>query len=287
VPFAPRPFIANLSAAVQQGDVPIARIDDAVRRILRAKFALGLFEQPTSHTALRAMVGSDDHRAIAREAVAKSLVLLQNDHQALPIAKDTPTILVAGRGADDIGMMCGGWTITWQGRPGNTISGGTTILAGLKAAASGSRVAYDPDGNFEDFKDASGAALKAQVGVVVVGEMPYAEGAGDRADLSLSSADRQLIERMRARSEKLIVILLSGRPMIITGLLDQADAWVAAWLPGTEGQGVTDVLFGDLPFRGKLPYRWPASMDQVPLDAASPPEDGPDALFPLAYGLTP
>jgi beta-glucosidase len=278
VPYDYKTFIANLSAAVQKGDIPMTRIDDAVRRILTVKFDLGLFEHPYSDEAMRATVGSAEHRAIAREAVAKSLVLLKNDNQALPVVKDTPTIFVAGKGAANIGMMCGGWTIEWQGKLGDITKGGTTIVDAIKATAgSGSKVEYNPTGKFEQVAD---------IGVVVVGEAPYAEGEGDAANLSLTPADQKLIATMREKSKKLVVIILSGRPVVITDMLDQADAWVAAWLPGTEGQGVADVLFGDQPFTGKLSYSWPASMEQLPLGPANPGAADQKPLFPFGFGLT-
>ena len=277
VPTAYEPFIADLTRAVEQGDVPLARIDDAVRRILAVKFDLGLFEQPFADPALLNLVGSEAHRAVAREAVQKSLVLLKNDNQTLPLAKDTPLIFVAGQAADDIGLQCGGWTIEWQGQTGN-ITPGTTLLAGLKNVVSkNTTVHFDPQGNF-----AQNEGL-ADVGLVVLGETPYAEGEGDRGDLNLPAADVALIERVRPRCKKMVVILVSGRPLIITEHLAQWDVLVAAWLPGTEGQGVAEVLFGDYPFSGKLSYSWPRSMAQIPLSALL--EDDESPLFPFGYGL--
>jgi beta-glucosidase len=276
VPYDGQRFITQLTRTVDNGDVPLTRIDDAVRRILTVKFELGLFERPFGDESLLPLVGSEAHRAVAREAVRKSLVLLKNGGDVLPLARDVPAILVAGQGAHDIGIQCGGWTIEWQGAAGVTTPG-VTILEGIeKAVTESTTVRYDPAGQFE-MKE------RADVGIVVVGEMPYAEGMGDRADLSLSAADVTLIERMRAQSKKLVVILISGRPMIITEQLPLADAWVAAWLPGTEGQGVADVLFGDYPFSGKLPFTWPRSMDQLPLSVLA--QEGGQPLFPFGYGL--
>lgn len=281
VPYDYAAFINGLTQAVENGDVPMERIDDAVRRILTAKFQLGLFERPFADEALLAQVGSGAHRELAREAVRKSLVLLKNEGDVLPLAKDTPVIFVAGQGADDVGLQCGGWTIEWQGRPGR-ITPGTTILDGIKATVSESaRVMYDQRGIFDHATDDDGNPLVADVGIVVVGELPYAEGVGDRADLAISRADVAVIDQVGAKSRSLIVILISGRPMVVTGYIDQWDAFVAAWLPGTEGQGVADVLFGDYPFTGKLSYTWPRSMDQVPLRAVGPDEP----LFPFGYGL--
>jgi beta-glucosidase len=277
VPYDYRAFIQNLTGAVERGDVSQARINDAVRRILSVKFELGLFERPYSDESLRTLVATEEHLDLALEAVRKSLVLLKNENDALPLAQDTPLIFVAGQGANDIGMQCGGWTIEWQGELG-AITPGVTILEGIETTVSESTIVrYEPAADF----DGDGAV--ADIGIVVVGETPYAEGVGDRADLSLSAADTALIEAMRAQSEKLVVILLSGRPMIITEQLQMADAWVAAWLPGTEGDGVAQVLFGETPFTGKLAYTWPRSVDQLPLRALE--ESGEEPLFPFGYGL--
>ncbi len=280
-------FIRVLAEAVAVGDIPIERVDDAVRRILRVKFMMGLFEHPFSNQADLATVGSDEHRAVARQAVSESLVLLKNDNEALPLKKDTPHIFVAGRSADDIGVQSGGWTIEWQGRSGN-ITTGTTILDAIKnAVGSSADVQSDPFGNFKKAKDTAGNPLHAEVGIVVIGEQPYAEGIGDAADLALAEADLSVVARMRERVDTLVIVLISGRPMIIGEALDEADAFVAAWLPGTEGQGVADVLFGDQPFTGKLPYTWPRSMDQLPFDFSNLPTTGDAApLFPFGYGLT-
>jgi len=278
VPYDYVKFITTMKQAVNNGDIPLERVDDAVRRILRVKFALGLFEQPMPDPSYSQTVRSEAHRELARRAVRASLVLLKNDNAALPIAKDTPTIFVAGRGADNIGMQCGGWTIEWQGREGN-ITAGTSILTAIRAAVSPQTVIeVNKGGNFQGH---------AEVGIVVVGEKPYAEGVGDAADLRLSSDDVKVIQRVRPAVDKLIVILLSGRPLVITEQYPLADAWVAAWLPGTEASGITDVLFGDYPFTGKLPYTWPRSNDQLPLNIHNLANrqgcDGP--LFPYGYGL--
>lgn len=288
VPYDYDRFIETLTKAVNQGDVLMERIDDAVRRILTVKFELGLFERPIADESLLAGVGSVEHRALAREAVSRSLVLLKNENDVLPIARDTQTLFVAGLAADDIGIQCGGWTIEWQGQPGN-ITEGTTILEAIKDTVSGdTTVQYNRFGKFDRITDSNGNAVVADVGIAVVGEYPYAEGVGDQADLALSQGDISVIEKLRERSEKLVVILISGRPMIITPQIHMADALVAAWLPGTEGQGVTDALFGNQPFTGKLSYTWPRTMDQIPFDFANLPTEGPGApLFPFGYGLAP
>ncbi len=277
VPQGYQRYLAVMNQAIEAGDIPMERIDNAVLRILTVKFRLGLFEQPFSDPAYLDTIGANAHRELAREAVAKSLVLLKNDNAALPIAKDTGLIFVAGMLADDIGAQCGGWTIEWQGKSGN-ITPGTTILEAIKATASG-EVRVNRFGNFDEGR-------KADVGIVVVGEKPYAEGRGDNANPSLSENDIELIQRMREQVEKVVVVLISGRPLVITDSLPFADAFVAAWLPGTEGQGVADVLFGDRPFTGKLPFTWPRSVEQLPFDLANLPSEGCEApLFPYGYGL--
>lgn len=271
-------FISVMKEAVANGDITEERINDAVRRILTAKFALGLFDHPYADRTLLSLVGSDDHRQLARQAVRESLVLLKNENASLPLAKDTPLIYVTGQGANDIGRQCGGWTINWQGGVGK-IQVGTTILDSIQEAVSpDSEVVFKSDGKFEGIAD---------VAVVVVGEFPYAEGAGDKDDLGLSVSDIQLISEVREHAERLIVVILSGRPLIITEQYHLADAWVAAWLPGTEGQGIADVLFGDYPFTGRLPYTWPRANDQLPINKNNADgETGCDApLFPFGYGL--
>lgn len=274
VPSQYHEFLSVMKVAAASGDISMERIDDAVRRILRAKFMMGLFEHPYGDDFLLAEVGSAEHREIGRQAVRQSLVLLQNENDALPIAKGVESIYVAGM-ADDIGIASGGWTIFWQGQPGD-ITPGTTILEGIKNTVSESTtVEFDLDGNFDG---------KADVGIVVVGELPYSEWFGDNPNLSLPAEQIRMVEKMRQHADKVIVILLSGRPMMITDLLETTDAFVAAWLPGTEGQGVADVLFGDFPFTGKLSYSWPRSMAQVPLSALLSDDDPP--LFEFGYGLT-
>jgi beta-glucosidase len=279
VPQGYQRYLTVMNQAVEKGDISMERIDDAALRILTVKFKLGLFEQPFSDPAYRDTIGSEAHRELAREAVAKSLVLLKNDNAVLPLAKETGLIHVAGMLANDIGAQCGGWTIEWQGKSGN-ITPGTTILDAIESTSSG-EVRFNRFGEFESDR-------KAEVTIVVVGEKPYAEGRGDTPDLSLSDADIKLIKRMHEQSEKVVVVLISGRPLIITDALPYADAFVAAWLPGTEGMGVADVLFGDRPFTGKLPFSWPRSVEQLPFDFANLPADGCDApLFPYGFGLDP
>jgi beta-glucosidase len=271
-------FIKTMKQAVKKGDISEERINDAVRRILTVKYQLGLFSDPYPHSDLLETVGSDSHRAIARKAVRESLVLLKNEHDALPLKKDVSLIYIAGVAANDIGIQCGGWTTQWQGEAGD-IQPGTTILEGIKDTVSaGSTIEYSPDGQFEGLAD---------VGIAVVGESPYAEGVGDKSDLSLTTQDIQILNNLKEHSKKLIVIIISGRPLVITDQYLLADAWVAAWLPGTEGGGVADVLFGDYPFTGKLPFTWPRSDDQLPMNINNDSDlTGCVApLFPYGFGM--
>lgn len=281
VPFNYKKFITTLTEAVEKGDVSIERIDDAVRRILRVKLQIGLFDRPVGDPAHLAFVGCAEHRALARQAAAESLVLLKNEGGLLPLAKHTPVVFVAGAAADNIGLQSGGWTIEWQGKEG-AITVGTNLLAAFKDSESAdSVIVYDAAGEFVGQLGGNGQAQKAEVGVVVIAEETYAEGKGDRETLHLSEADKSLITRVRGKVNKLVVILFSGRPMIITDEIFQADAFVAAFWPGTEGAGVADAIFGDTPFTGKLSYTWPRSMDQIPLGNGSG-----EPLFPFGYGLT-
>ena len=270
VPTRYKEFISNLKALVDEGVVPMSRIDDAVTRILRVKFAMGLMDparSPLADRRLQKTFGSPEHREVARQAVRQSLVLLKNRANTLPLRKTAVRIHVAGNSADDIGNQCGGWTIDWQGKSGEVTPGGTTVLAAIrKAVAPRTAITYTKDGS-----DARGAS----VAVVVIGEKPYAEGAGDRADLKLAQEDLDAIDRLKAAGVPLVVVLISGRPMILDNILDKADAVVAAWLPGTEGDGIADVLFGDYKPAGKLSFTWPRVAG-----------DKKDPLFPLGYGLT-
>ncbi|HLO17105.1 MAG TPA: glycoside hydrolase family 3 N-terminal domain-containing protein [Anaerolineales bacterium] len=280
-------FIDTMQDAINNGDIPESRVDEAVRRILRVKFALGLFEHPMPDKKYQGTVRSREHLELARQAVRESLVLLKNENDVLPLSKDTPVIFIAGEGANDIGMQSGGWTLEWLGKPGND-NEGTTVLSGIRAAAgSGTRVEYNSDGDFSEFKDSEGKTLIADVGIVVIAEQPYSEGVGDSADISLTEAESKLITEMKKQSKAVVVILISGRPRVITEQLPLADAWVAAWLPGTEGAGIADVLFGDYPFTGKLSYSWPRSNEQLPINLNNSADKTGCAapLFPFGYGL--
>ena len=273
-----RRFIGFLRELVNEGKVPISRIDDAVTRILRVKFAMALMDKQRSTLAERRLhqsFGSAEHRRVARECVRQSLVLLKNEKKTLPLSKKLSRIHVGGKSADDIGNQCGGWTIDWQGKSGNITTGGTTILKAIQQAVSpATKVTFSNDG---------AGASGADVGIVVVGETPYAEGRGDREELSLTAEDTSAISNVKRAGIPLIVVLLSGRPMIINDALAEADAFVAAWLPGTEGQGVTDVLFGDYKPTGKLSVTWPRSMAQVPINVG---DAGYDPLFKFGFGLS-
>ncbi|MEJ2503860.1 MAG: glycoside hydrolase family 3 N-terminal domain-containing protein [Gemmatimonadota bacterium] len=274
IPTDYRRYIELLTELVEEGTVPESRIDDAVRRILRVKADMGLLDpdaDPLADRSLQADFGSEAHREVAREAVRKSLVLLENDG-ALPLSK-TARIHVAGRAADDIGIQSGGWTIEWQGQAGDVTPGGTTILEGMRQVAPDAEITYSEDGS---------GAEGADVAVVVVGEPPYAEGVGDRMDLSLADDQAAVVERAAAAGVPVVVVLISGRPLIIDDVLESADAFVAAWLPGTEGDGVADVLFGDYAPTGQLSYSWPRSNDQIPINVGDEPYD---PLFPFGFGL--
>src|SRR5450756_1667004 len=260
-------FIDDLKALVAGGQVPQSRIDDAVKRILRIKFALGLFESTATDPGLVAAIGSPAHRAVARECVRNSLVLLKNDKHVLPLSKNIRRLAVVGVAADDLGMQCGGWTIDWQGGRGNITHGGTTLLAAIKQAVSPeTQVTFSPDAS--NLKDADTI-------IAVVGELPYAEMKGDRTELNLSAADMALIAKAKTSGAPVVTILFSGRPLVLNSALTDSDAFVAAWLPGTEGLGVPDVLFGDFKFTGKSARNWPRSSDK----SAKP-------LFPFGFGLT-
>ncbi len=271
-------FFNSLKELVQEKKVPIARIDDAVRRILRVKFALGLMDKSRSPLADRTLYnsfGSAAHRQVAREGVRQSLVLLKNQNRALPISTQLARIHVGGKNTDDIGNQYGGWTITWQGKSGNSTVGGTTILQAIQNTVSkDTRVTFSKDGT---------RAAGANLGIVVVGETPYAEMDGDRTDLHLAKEDVEAIRNMKQAGIRVVVVLVSGRPMIINEVLDLCDAFVAAWLPGSEGQGVADVLFGNFKPTGKLSMSWPRSMAQIPINVG---DANYDPLYPYGFGLS-
>jgi beta-glucosidase len=286
-PNTAKQFEDLLLAEVQAGRVSRARIDDAVRRILTKKFELGLFEHPFASDDNLDEVGSREHRALARKAVAESQVLLKNDRHLLPLAP-RGDIYVAGRNADNIGNQAGGWTIQWQGVSGDAIPG-TTILEGIREVAPRANVTYSAD--------ASASMAGADVGIVVVGETPYAEGFGDvdgpecgfctpaqleEKSLSLQAGDAAVIERVCGAIPKCVVLVVSGRPQVLTDQVGSIDALVASWLPGSEGAGVADVLFGRKHFTGRLSVSWPRSEDQVPINVG---DRGYHPLYPYGWGL--
>lgn len=275
VPFDYRRYIDTLEAAVEAGEVAASRVEDAARRILTEKAEMGLFTHPFGDESLLQQVGSAESRAVARRAVRRSAVLLKNE-EVLPLARNVPRLLVAGRAADDIGLQAGGWTISWQGDAGDIIPGTTLLQAVRHESGPATEVVYAPDGILAGD---SAAEEPAAVGIVVLAEEPYAEGMGDRADLTLPEEDVALLERVRSQCRKMVVVLYSGRPLVVTEQLPQWDAFVAAWLPGSEAGGIADVLFGDYPFGGRTPYAWPRSMATFEEGADEPP------LFPRGAGL--
>ncbi|KAL7137168.1 hypothetical protein ABFS83_10G074300 [Erythranthe nasuta] len=281
VPYNYTEFIDGLTLLVKNKVIPMSRIDDAVTRILRVKFTIGLFEHPLADYSMVKHLGSKEHREIAREAVRKSLVLLKNgksaDKPVLPLPKKASKILVVGSHANNIGNQCGGWTIQWQGQTGN-VTVGTTILTAIKNTVHPeTKVVFNenPDSKFLKLN-------KFSYAVVVVGEPPYAETFGDSLNLTLPESGYSTIKNVCA-SVKCVVVLITGRPVVIGPYLAQIDALVAAWLPGTEGQGVADVLYGDYGFSGKLPHTWFKSVDQLPMNVGDPHYD---PLFPFGFGLT-
>ena len=266
-------FINLLKESVLEGSVSINRIDDAVYRILKIKYFMGLFEKPLKDYKKLNEVGSSRNRELAREGVNKSVVLLQNNN-ILPISKNIKSILVAGEHGHDLGYQCGGWSISWQGGSGNTTIG-TTILDGIKDnIGNHSSVTFSKNGDEANDHD---------IIIAVVGETPYAEMKGDSESLELSNKDKLLLERLIKTGKPIVLILISGRPMIITPYLEHVDAVLAAWLPGTEGSGVADLLFGDVSPTAKLSFSWPRDMSQIPINYG---DKTYDPLFPLGYGLT-
>ncbi|MGW5684874.1 glycoside hydrolase family 3 N-terminal domain-containing protein [Nonomuraea sp. NPDC003754] len=272
VPYAYTAFVEALTAEVTAGRVARSRIDDAVARILTQKFELGLFERPYADRDGLPDVGSAAHRAVARTAAAASQVLLKNDGGLLPL-RPSAKVYVAGSNADDLGNQMGGWTISWQGSPG-PITQGTTILQGIRARAAA--VTHSAD--------ASAPLEGHDVGVVVVGERPYAEGFGDVGrqgrTLDLSPADQAAVDKV-CGALKCVVLVVSGRPLAL-GELSGVEALVASWLPGSEGAGVSDPLFGAVPYTGRLPFTWFRTAEQLPINVG---DAAYDPLFPYGWGL--
>lgn len=264
LPFDYKNFISDVHKAVERHEIPQSRIDDAVKRILTQKFKAGLFDESATATPPINTIGSQTHRQLARQTVAASAVLLKNQKDVLPLAKQGSRIFVAGSGADNVGRQCGAWTVEWQGIDGNWLPGSTSVLAGLRQVAPDNSIEYNKLANFNG---------KADVAIAVVSEKPYAEGWGDNANPHLEDADLKVIEKLKAVSNKVIVVIVSGRPLILSDKTLESDAIVAAWLPGSEGAGVADLLFGNKLFTAKLPVVWPTNINQD------------TALYERGYGL--
>jgi beta-glucosidase len=273
--------LAEMIRLTETGEVPMARIDDAVTRILKMKLRLGLFGKPFSSAACAGAMGSREHRDLARRAVRESLVLLKNDGDILPLDK-SGKVIVVGSHANNVAYQCGGWTKKWQGahkdlyghaqRP---VEGATSILDGIRQVIGDEHVI---DAGVDGFSDA------ADTVIIVVGETPYAERDGDRAakDLVLDREQRELIARYHDAGKRVVTVLVSGRPLLVNEELRQSAALVAAWLPGSEGAGIAEVLFGDYNFKGKLGFTWPRTADQVPINVGDPHYD---PLFAYGFGL--
>jgi len=278
LPFDYKTFARHMTLANRLGFISDERIDDAVGRILYAKFALGLFDEERAQLS-RAAIPNPTHQVLARVAVNESLVLLKNEDELLPLSPNTALIRVAGSAADNVGRQMGAWTIEWQGIDGNWPEGATSILAGItERVGPRTTVEYDALGTFEGTK-------MATVGIAVVGEKPYAEGWGDTEYPILSDEDLLAIKNLQAAAEKVVVVLVSGRPLLIANEVDSFDALVAAWLPGSEGEGVVDGLFGDTPFTGTLPIMWPRTSEQLPIQSYETTADATPVLFPRGHGL--
>jgi beta-glucosidase len=264
-----------LRQAVDGGQITIDRVDEAVSYILTKKFEVGLFEDPFARRQYQDQIRCDEHRALSREAAGKSVVVLKNENGILPLRKDAK-LFVAGKNADDIGHQCGGWTLTWQGETGPSVPG-VSILDGIREVAAGAEITFSADGSGAEGHD---------VAVVVIGEKPYAEMFGDRKvpdGMGLDADDLETLARVRASGVPTVAVLVSGRALVVTGELEAWDGFVAAWLPGSEGAGVADVLFGDRQPTGKLPHSWPRSGDQVPINVG---DADYDPLFSFGFGLS-
>ena len=290
-PYGPREAVDILEVAASAGgneNIPASRIDEAVTRILTVKCELGMLEpgyNPSGDSALLAQIGSSAHRDIARQAVRESLVLLENPSNVLPLPQ-TAKVHLAGSGADSLQRQCGGWTIDWQGlgivgtgvTPG--VTSGTTIRQGIEALVGAGNLSYSQDG--------SGVPSDATYAIVVLSEDPYAEGHGDQSDLDLAARtpDIAVLQTVASAGIPVVAVLLSGRPLIIEPYLALADAWVAAWLPGSESDGVADVLFGNAPPIGRLSHTWPRTMSQIPINVGDSDYESDPPLYPFGYGLS-
>jgi beta-glucosidase len=275
-------FQKGVKRGVETDTIAMSRIDDAVKRILRQKFRLGLFENPFPDSTLVSKIGIKKHRNVARQAVRESIVLLKNKNKVLPLDKETKKIVVVGEHANSSGLQSGGWTVNWQGTKEN-YKGATTILEGIKKHAKGN-VVYD--------KEATQNHFDADIAIIVVGETPYAEFFGDighesnTRKLTLTEEHQNYIKTYSEKGIKTIVVLVSGRPLVVTDQIETSDAFMATWLLGSEGDGVAEIIFGDFNFSGKLPHSWPKSEEDYK------GKYGPNfwdktiqPLYPLGYGL--
>lgn len=275
-------FQKGVKRGVETDTIAMSRIDDAVKRILRQKFRLGLFENPFPDSTLVSKIGIKKHRNVARQAVRESIVLLKNKNKVLPLDKETKKIVVVGEHANSSGLQSGGWTVNWQGTKEN-YKGATTILEGIKKHAKGN-VVYD--------KEATQNHFDADIAIIVVGETPYAEFFGDighesnTRKLTLTEEHQNYIKTYSEKGIKIIVVLVSGRPLVVTDQIETSDAFMATWLIGSEGDGVAEIIFGDFNFSGKLPHSWPKSEEDYK------GKYGPNfwdktiqPLYPLGYGL--
>ncbi|MEK7603293.1 MAG: glycoside hydrolase family 3 protein [Patescibacteria group bacterium] len=277
LPFNYKSFIKDVRKAVHKGEISQLRIDDAVRRILYQKFKAGLFDK--SETNNLEIVGSEKHRNFAKIAVSKSVVLLKNENSLLPLSKNIGPIFVAGSGADNVGRQSGAWTIEWQGVDGNWIPNGTSILQGFKNVIKDtSSISYQLDGNFERHNKI------AEVGIAVISEKPYAEGWGDNPYPTIDPKDLKAIANIKKFSKKTMVIILSGRPLFLPSDYKTWDSILAAWLPGSEGAGIAEVVFGVYPTSGKLPITWPANIEQLPINLDTTFNNS-EPLFERNFGL--
>ncbi len=265
-------FISLLIESVKEGSINIGRINNAVAHILKIKFQMGLFEKPFSNKLLLEKVGSREHRNIARKAVRESMVLLKNDG-ILPLSKNLGHIHITGKNANDLGNQCGGWTISIQGNSGSLTTGTTVYEAIQLSVNSTTRITFSQDGS---------GAEGADVGIAVIGEKPYATSQGDTSSLMLDIEDINCIAEFYKMGIPVVVIIISGRPLIIEKELEKWNGLIAAWLPGSEGSGIADVIFGDYNPSGKLSISWPRSMDQIPINFG---DKIYDPLFKYGFGL--
>jgi beta-glucosidase len=275
LPFDYKQFLRDVRKAVDNNDILIGRIDDAVARILRKKFEAGLFDSDQTQLAYVSSLGSEEHRTTAREAVSKSAVLLRNNN-VLPLNPSAP-ILIAGSGADNIGRQTGAWTVEWQGINGNDLPGATSILQAVKSEIGSELVDYEIQADF--------SSKSVPVGIVVVSEPPYAEGFGDNPSPEISQDDLEAIINMQKLADKVVVVIISGRPLILPNQFDEWDGLIAAWLPGSEAAGLSDLLYGRSQFRATLPLPWPQSTSQLPISNQGATADNTPVLFERGFGL--